>query len=215
MHCVKHISRLMAAAISCGLCLSAHASQGLVSPEAEAWWPQWQARLSLMGASTAAFSLTGPISERGGLIPRPGIQGAALLGDYYFARPATGSFRARGGLMLGSVGGAPLLFTAVPLDSSAQATAPRLGVTVLSGSSRMLSAGTAEGTEALPYMGLGYSGTLWRDSISLTADLGLVPERAGAASKVRRALFGNQGMSQALRNLQLSPVLQLGMRYSF
>jgi hypothetical protein len=51
--------------------------------------------------------------------------------------------------------------------------------------------------------------------LSITADLGWVAERPGAAGQVGRALFGNQGMDSALRDLRVSPVLQLGMRYTF
>ena len=38
---------------------------------------------------------------------------------------------------------------------------------------------------------------------------------AGATGGVGRAVFGNQGMEGALRDLRLSPVLQLGVSYTF
>jgi hypothetical protein len=59
-----------------------------------------------------------------------------------------------------------------------------------------------------PYLGLGFSGALWHNRVSFSADLGLVSERP-------RALFGNQGVDSALRDMRLSPVMQLGLRYSF
>ena len=66
----------------------------------------------------------------------------------------------------------------------------------------------------MPYLGLGFTGAAWR-SVAITADLGLVAERPSNAGGLGRAVFGNQGMDSALRDLRLSPVLQLGVRYQF
>jgi hypothetical protein len=68
---------------------------------------------------------------------------------------------------------------------------------------------------AMPYLGLGFTGSPWHGGLALTADLGLVAERPGAAGNVGRAVFGNQGLDGALRELRLSPVLQLGVSVQF
>jgi hypothetical protein len=107
--------------------------------------------------------------------------------------------------MTGALGGTPL--------ASANAGA-RLGLAIASGGA----ATTAPGTESagtVPYLGLGFTSGAWRNALAITADFGLVAERPAAAGNVGRAIFGNQGMESALRELRVSPVLQLGVRYAF
>ncbi len=205
------ISKLAAATLTAGFALAGQAGQGLAAPQADAWWPQWQARISLQAAvplaptllSSSSTALAGAASQRG-------IQGGALLGDYYFARPLAGYLRASGGLMVGALGGAPMSLAPAP----GGAALPRLGLSLL-GTAAPTGLLSGESADPVPYVGLGYSSSLWRDSISLSADVGMVSERPSAAGQVGRALFGNQGMNQALRDMRLSPVLQLGMRYTF
>ena len=176
----------------------AAAGQGLVAPEAASLWPQWQARIAVQTAVLQPVSL---VHSPDGGSPTRLWQGAALLGDYLFATPAFGSFRASGGLLTGNQGGVPLL----------NATAgPRLGLTLRSGGHVLQPGADLPGT--VPYLGLGFTGAAWHQSLSVTADLGLVAEGAGAAG---RAIFGNQGMEGAMRELRLSPLLQLGVRYAF
>lgn len=185
-----------------GMVSVAGAAQGLSLPAAETLWPQWQARITLMTSGANALALA-PLSESGAA-PR-GLRGGALMGDYVFARPAFGSFRASGGLMSGHPGGLPL--------ASALAGA-RLGVSV----QRSAASSWLPGSElpaTLPYLGLGFSGAAGLAGLSLTADVGLVAERPEAATGLGRALFGNQGMERSLRELRLAPVMQLGVRYTF
>ncbi|MBL8286705.1 MAG: hypothetical protein JNL85_01865 [Rubrivivax sp.] len=135
-----------------------------------------------------------------------GVQGGALLGDFVFATPSFGNFRATSGVMLGNPGGAPVL---------SAAPSARLAVTVLDNGAAGFGYGAAEGLSTLPYLGLGYSSpALWR-GLSLNADLGLVAGRPSGLAGVGRAIFGNQPMDSAVRDLRLAPVLQLGVRYSF
>jgi hypothetical protein len=179
--------------------LVAVAGEGLVPPAAESLWPQWSARIAVQTAEMAPLTLSRLLD---GGAPQRVWQGGSVLGDYTFASPAYGSFRASGGLMIGSQGGAPLF---------AASAGPRLGLGVQGGSY-----GAAAGNDtALPYLGLGFSGAAWRNAISITADFGLVAEHAGAAGDVGRALFGSQGMDSALREMRLSPVFQVGVRYTF
>jgi hypothetical protein len=181
--------------------MAAVAADGLATPRAETLWPQWQARISVQTAAVSPLALTS-LADQGAVAQA--WQGAAVLGDYYFATPSIGSFRASGGLMMGAQGGAPRL---------AASAGPRLGLAVQSGDVGGLQG--AENNGLMTYLGLGFSTTALRHSLTLTADLGLVAGRPGAAGGVGRAVFGNQGMEDASRELRLSPLLQVGMRYSF
>ncbi|MBK6470925.1 MAG: hypothetical protein IPF94_09310 [Betaproteobacteria bacterium] len=185
-----------------GAATGANASQGLSLPAAETLWPQWQARITLLTSGGAALALA-PLSESGAA--PIGLRGGALVGDYVFASPAFGRFRASGGLLSGHLGGLPL--------ASALA-GQRLGVDVQRSVAPLWSPGS-ESPAALPYIGLGFSGAAGLAGLSLTADLGLVAERPEAAAGLGRALFGNQGMERSLRELRLAPVMQLGVRYTF
>lgn len=186
----------------CGLlwafAATVNAADGLVPPAAETLWPQWQARVSLQTSSLSplisSHQLDGGNAQRG-------LQGGAVFGDYYFANPSFGSFRASGGLMVGSLGGMPV--------SSALA-GQRLGLSLNSGLVPAVALGVdnINNHSTLPYLGLGFTGAPWRNGLAISADLGLVAERS-------RALFGNQGFDGTLRELRLSPVLQLGVRYNF
>lgn len=182
--------------------LAAHAAQGLVAPAADALWPQWQARIAVQTVSLSPLTGTrlfdAAASQRG-------VQGGALVGDYYFAAPSFGSFRASGGLMVGSQGGIPM---------ASVAAGPRLGLAV-SHANALFNAPGGEGLGTVPYLGVGFTGAAWRSSLEITADFGMVAEHPGAAAGVGRALFGSQAMDSALRELRLSPVLQLGVRYTF
>ena len=91
---------------------------------------------------------------------------------------------------------------------------PRFGLT-LTGSNALAWPTGSDVPAAVPYLGLGFSGALWRSALSITADFGLVAERASATPDLGRAVFGTQGMDRSLRDVRLAPVMQLGMRYTF
>jgi hypothetical protein len=185
-----------------GLAAGSCAAQGLNLPAAETLWPQWQARITLLTTGGGALALA-PLSESGAA--PSGLRGGALVGDYVFATPTFGQFRASGGILSGHLGGLPL--------ASALA-GQRLGVAV----QRSVTPAWAPGSEApatLPYIGFGFSGAAGLAGLSLSADLGLVAERPEAAAGLGRALFGNQGVERSLRELRLAPVMQLGVRYTF
>ncbi|MFO1286731.1 MAG: hypothetical protein U1F25_07245 [Rubrivivax sp.] len=181
--------------------LPALANQGLVAASGEWLWPQLQARVTLQTASLTPLALA-RMADPTAAVAR-GVQGGALLGDFVFATPSFGNFRATSGVMLGNAAGAPVL---------SAAPSARLAVTVLDNGANY---GTSDGLATLPYLGLGYSSpALWR-GLSLNADLGLVAGRPSGLAGVGRAIFGNQPMDSAVRDLRLAPVLQLGVRYSF
>lgn len=129
-----------------------------------------------------------PVSLTAPAIPtaNTGIFGSRLLGDFYFDAP---------GLQLpASVGG---LRATSGLVSGLRSTAQTVS------------------TETLPYLGVGYTGLSLKGGWGITADLGLALENPGSAARAGRALFGNQGFEQALREVRLSPVLQVGVSYAF
>ena len=197
------VLKLGALGVIAALPLLAQAADGLVAPPSEALWPQWQARVAVQTAAVSPVTLSSLLQNDGASAPRA-AQGGALFGDYYFAQPSFGSFRASGGLMLGSTGGAPLL---------TGLAAPRLGLSVQNlGGAVGVGAETA-GT--VPYLGLGFVSAAWRNSLSLTADLGWVAAQPSAIGGVGRAIFGNQGWETALREIRLAPVVQLSVRYAF
>ena len=191
--------KLSSTLLLCTAAAGVHAADGLALPPADAVWPQWQARVSLQTASLSPLNLSRQLDFGNA---QRGLLGGAILGDYYFARPSFGNFRASGGLMVGAQGGLP---------ASNAFSGQRLGLSLNSGMRSPMPLGTdtsGSHNETMPYLGLGYSGAPWRNGLAISADLGLVAGRVGA-------LLGNQGLDGSLRELRLSPVLQLGVRYAF
>ena len=173
-----------------GLAVPATAADGLFVRSAESVWPQWHARIELQMATLSPLNLWLDANA-----PQRGLKGGAVLGDYYFGSASPGGFRASGGLMVGPLGGA---------FSGSAAAGSRLGLSLNNVSA------LSTNNDAVPYLGLGFTGSPGLGGVAITADVGLV-----AGGSVSRALLGNQGMEVALRELRLSPVLQLGVRYRF
>jgi hypothetical protein len=120
---------------------------------------------------------------------------ASLLGDYYFSVPRLLPLSREGGLRATS------------------------GVTTSSGL-RPPPGGQAlalsEGGETLPYIGLGYTYVALKGGWGFTADVGLVAENPAGALGVGRSLVGSgAALDDAVRAMRLSPMVQLGVRYSF
>ncbi len=187
----------------------ARAGDGLLLPAASEVWPQWQARVTLQAVSPSPLSL-GPVALMPlgeALLGMRNLQAGALLGDYVFASPRFGQFRATSGVLVGSpVGASPLAQwvgspSAAPLGWSLQQS----GVSSRNSAER--------GTQ--PYLGLGFTGSAWLPGLSLMADLGLVSENFSALGQWARAASGNASFDQTLREMRWSPVLQVGLRYAF
>jgi len=134
----------------------------------------------------ARLSLTGTQLVPVSLVDRGGLSTSVVVGDYYFNAPGLRLPASMGGLRASS----GLLSTSLrgPLGVSA---------------------------ETQPYFGIGYTGLAVKGGWGVTADLGLALENPAGAKGLGRAVFGNQGFDGALRELRLSPVLQLGVRYAF
>lgn len=161
--------------------------------------PHWQARF---GAASPASTQS---SAR--------LQGTALhlLGDYYWQgfRPArfglSGGFRATSGLLVGER--ALALMTSSALSRSNAASASGMRAMRLGEAERELAL-------AVPYIGVGYSGVSLRGGWGFTADLGLAG--TGGGLQMRRDLPAHsRGADEILRELRLTPVLQIGASYAF
>ena len=182
----------------------AWAGNGLTAPDGREVWPQWQARITLSTATLDRVSLSARPDARA---QRLGLQSGALLGDYYFDLPGLrlpaleGGLRASSGLVIGPSG---LALSGAGLLRGGRS----FGLAVRSAG---LAPFDDRPLDATPYVGLGYTGLAAGGAFSISADLGLVAEHPGAG----RALFGAQGFDSALRAMRLSPVLQVGVSYSF
>ena len=189
---------------------AALAADGLVPPKGAEIWPQWQARLTVSTTTLAPVSLsawTDPATAT-----HSSLQSGSLLGDYYLDAPglrlprSLGGLRATGGLLTGARGLAPT--TTQSMLRSGQRTG-------LSMSTAAVPFVGDTATDTVPYLGVGYTGLALKGGWGFTADLGLVAENPSGASHFGRALLGNQALDSSLRELRLSPVMQVGVSYSF
>ena len=197
----KH-SRFIIALVAASAC-PAFAQDGLTAPVAGWLWPTIQARITVQTGAVSPLSTASLTRGTDDAAAQRGVQGGAVFGDYVFARPAHGSFRATSGVLVGQLSGAPVRQSS--LGSS-------VGLSVLDSG---LVAAVAPETAAQPYLGLGYnSQDAWR-GLSVTADLGVAAARAAGLGGVGRALAGQQGWDQAVREMHLTPRVQLGIRYAF
>lgn len=167
------------------------AAGGLSVPGSDALWPSWQARLMLTAPRGHGLALAPAAQD---------VRQAALLGDWYLsgngatrANRWRGGLHATGGLVLGHLGHA----AAVSRSSFSVSLMPATDTWP-----------TVGGMGLKPYVGVGYAGTTADGGFSVSADLGLVAGRPGA-------LFGAQSLNETLRQLQLAPMLRLGVNYSF
>jgi len=194
--------------------VSAWAVQGNgLMASADSVWPRWQGRLSLSTTSTLLHSDTMSVGNN-----TPRLDGASLLGDVYFVRSIQGrgnayGFRATSGLLLGKRS-----FGLLGLPPSA----------LLGGQSFRFdrhSTGSVGGLNApafadsgdpgpMPYLGVGYTGLMGHGGWGFSADLGLMALSPGSI-KLGRVMGGTQTLDDALREMRLSPLLQVGVSYSF
>jgi hypothetical protein len=166
-------------------------------------WPRWQARFGLAASSVIDGGARWQLSA------------GQLLGDYYWSglRPSgagrSGGFRATSGLLLGP--------RSLALGTPTLASAPGLSLTLPRGV-RLTSAGAVDAPPelwlAVPYLGVGYSGFSLRGGWGFTADVGVAGNTGGLRTR-RDSALGAQAADDLLRELRLTPVLQVGASYAF
>jgi hypothetical protein len=172
---------------------------------------QTQLRFNAVAVNTSA-PLTGYEATVAASAYAPGS--VSLAGDYYFskdladtARPPSG-FRASGVLLIRQPG-----VSLSDLAWSSRAT------TSLALPMRQTYTALAEpaspGLSAMPYLGIGYSDYSLKSGWGFWADIGLVVQSPGNALGMGRVLSGTQSVDDLMRELRLSPMLQLGVNYSF
>jgi hypothetical protein len=187
---------------------AAQSGSGLAVSDDTPGWARWQARIAV-NSSTPLWRSDLARGDAAGLK----VQGLGLIGDYYFARLPLGSqgaggFRASSGVLLGN--GAPLWAAQAPGGSS-QFSLGRRNLSLLPG---LPGADPALDSTTVPYVGLGYSGLTGRGGWGFAADVGVMALNGGSAVRFGRLLTG-QSLDDLLRDLRLTPVLQLGVSYSF
>lgn len=188
------------------------AAEGLKAPTDTLPWARWQARLAVGIAAVPNWRSGLDLRDPAGT----GIGSASLMGDYYFSRSLAGGgiasgFRATSGLI---VGPRSALWTARPsgLVPGESVQIERRLFDPHTGGAGIDVAPADNAT--LPYLGVGYSGLSLRGGWSVSADLGLVALTPGNV-KLGRMFGGTQGVDELLRELRLSPVIQLGVSYAF
>ena len=195
--------------------------------------PGWIATLSLLAAPAAwaqgqglTFDEQAPFGPR--LQARVGVntstaltdggsaswqqQAGVLLGDYYFSRARLGQgqvssgFRATSGMLLGQ--------RSLALGTPAMANSQAMAVTQLRQPRGALPGieSASEPWAAVPYIGIGWSGISVRGGWGVSADLGLAG-RSGSNGGLR--VSGNQSLDDLLRELRISPMVQVGVSYAF
>lgn len=174
-------------ALSASLSSAHPAGAGLRLQDPSGDWGRWQSQLTVVTGSapgsTTALSAVRLSGER--------LFDWGRLGD-------AGGLRARGALLLGP--------RSLALGAAGR-SAGALGWQHIDGS-----AADASGHTAVPYVGVGYSAWWARSGLGLSADFGLVAERAGLAW---RSFSGGASLEDSVRAMQLSPVLQVHLSFSF
>lgn len=165
----------------------------------------WQARVGGLDRSVASEA---------------GLAGdsLSLFGDYYFssnglasAEAARSGFRATGGVFVGPRSGLGLAVPAGWPGASSPTLARGFGLSVPAAGRAPYGVGE---TASVPYVGVGYSGLKALRATgggwAFSADLGLMALQPRSAVRL-----GQQPMSETLRDLQFSPLLQVGASYTF
>jgi hypothetical protein len=208
------LSRSLVALLLTGVSLSVVAqygeSVGLKVSGADEVWPRWQGRMQVLGTSAwwrpaVADDTRDAAGQR--------LEALSLLGDYYFLRQAAGpqaqsGFRATSGLIIGVptnrvLSGFGQTGTGTGLAHPALPS-PAAGLAETVGTST-----------TVPYLGVGYTSASARGGWGFSADIGLVARSPGSAVKLGRVFSGNQPLEEMLREMRLSPLLNVGVSYSF
>lgn len=222
---MKTAPLILAALFAIAASTSAFAAEG----EGLTTAPRWQGRVLLgTGSSSNVLGNAAPAADKwasantanGGLT----LRSLSVLGDYYFSNrlaqraslggysgasndALSGGFRATSGVLLGQRSGAyPLLNLASP--------ARNFNVDLRSASVLSSEPSPVE-ANAVPYLGVGYTGASAKGRWGFSADVGVMALNPGSAVKLGKVMGGGQSLDDVLRDMRVSPMFQLGVSYSF
>ena len=205
--CLSSVGLLCAAGLA--------TADGLNVDKIGGYWSATQTRLQI-NAAVLDTTLGTPAARAWGGNPAP--LAASLAGDYYFSKsladaalPHSG-FRASSALLIRQPG-VSLSELAWSSRSMASYAAPSRLSLGYAGANPYEASG--QGVSALPYLGIGYSDYSLKSGWGFWADIGLVVQSPGQALGVGRVLWGGQSAEDLVRELRLSPMMQLGVNYSF
>ena len=175
---------------------------GLTFDEQARFGPRLQARVGVN--TSTALNDSGSASWQ--------QQAGVLLGDYYFSRARLGEgqvssgFRATSGVMLGQ--------RSLALGTPALPSGQGMAVTQLRQPRGALPGieSASEPWAAVPYIGIGWSGVSVRGGWGVSADLGIAGRSYGNGGL---RVNGNQSLDDLLRELRISPMVQVGVSYAF
>lgn len=184
----------------------AAAGQGL-AVDPDGLGPRWQARLQLTADAAPAMSLNDQLRHFGPSRTRS----AAVFGDYYLAQPwfgESGGLRITSGLVTGQRGAVLGPSAVAQLDSNVSASITRLAGHAPGGSDN-----PSEANQTWPYLGIGYSGSSLRGGWGFSADLGLAAQNPSVIRLGRMTVTA--GFDDWVREMRLTPLVQLGVSYKF
>jgi len=187
--------------------LHANEGNGLTVKSDEFQWPRWQGRLSMSSASPAWTRTFGPAN--------PGISGLTLMSDYYLTgsllgAKRAGGFRATSGVVIG-----PRSLAAANLGAGSSGYGFNVDRRTTGQVTNVLPGDSSVDAPTLPYVGIGYTGLSPRGGWSFNADLGVVSLSPGNAVKLGRFFGNGQSLDDTVRDMRWSPIVQLGVSYSF
>lgn len=190
-------------------------ADGLNAQKIGGYWSNTQSQLQFNTAVLDA-TLGTPSAARAWGDPSP--LAASLAGDYYFSKNLADATLPRSGLRASSAllirqPGVSLSELAWSSRSMASYAAPSRLALGYAGANPYDA--SAQGVSALPYVGIGYSDYSLKSGWGFWADVGLLVQNPSSAAGLGRTLSGTQGVDDLVRELQLSPMLQLGVNYSF
>jgi hypothetical protein len=183
-------------------------------------WPRWQTRIGVQ--ESVRSDITSPTARAGSAWNDPNLgssrQGLSLFGDYYLLQQGntsvgsySGGLRATGGLLVGAWGTPWVGVSADPAALQAGYGSSRRSFSLLHGAGGTMS---DEAIDSLPYLGVGYTGLQSLRGTGggwgFSADFGVMGLKPRSAFRL-----GAQSSSEPARDLQLSPVLQVGVSYAF
>ncbi len=200
---MRNTAWILAGALA--LPLAAPAADGDPAAPPQPEWARWQGRLSLgPGAAPGTLGTDAPAGAH--------LNSPRLMGDFYFGSwssgPALlGGLRATSGVMFGSRAAAGGSRPALVGGGGFGMASRPFGLTPATSGGDPYSETTTQ-----PYVGVGYTGLSVRSGFSFSADLGLLAR--GNASAARTGL-SSQGLDDAVRQMRMTPLVQLGASYSF